>query len=88
MKEGILAFLMAVLLLPIGAQADVSLLVLEAMGVAGEYTGSGHTAVYLSNVCLETPVKLRLCRPDEHGIVISSYPQMVKGQIMTGWRCR
>lgn len=79
MKRTILAFLIGLLILPIATRADVSLLVLEAMGVAGEYTGSGHTAVYLSNVCLETPSKLRLCRPDEHGIVISSYPQMVKG---------
>lgn len=79
MKKSIFVFLIGFLILPIGARADVSLLVLEAMGVAGEYTGSGHTAVYLSRVCLQDMFKLRICRPDEAGIVISSYPEMVPG---------
>ena len=79
MKKVLLAFSLGFLILPIGARADVSLLVLEAMGVAGEYTGSGHTAVYLSRVCLQDMFKLRICRPDEQGIVISSYPEMVGG---------
>ena len=79
MKKGLLAFAFAVLIVPVSARADVALLVLEAMGVAGEYTGSGHTAVYLSNVCLDTPVKLRLCSEGEHGVVISSYPGLVVG---------
>jgi hypothetical protein len=36
-------------------------------------TGSGHTAVYLSRICPESPVKLRLCRSDEQGSVMSNY---------------
>jgi hypothetical protein len=36
-------------------------------------TGTGHTAVYFSNICAESPVKLRLCRPGETGSVISTY---------------
>jgi hypothetical protein len=37
------------------------------------YTAAGHSAVYLSNGCQESPVKLRLCRPGEEGSVISTY---------------
>jgi hypothetical protein len=36
-------------------------------------SGTGHTAVYFSNICAESPVKLRLCRPGELGSVISTY---------------
>jgi len=38
-----------------------------------EITGEGHSAVYLSRVCPETPVKLRLCNPGELGSVIQNY---------------
>lgn len=79
MRKALIAFAFGILLAPGYARADVALLVLEAMGVAGEYTGSGHTAVYLSNICLDTPVKLRLCNEGEHGVVISSYPAFVEG---------
>jgi hypothetical protein len=36
-------------------------------------SGTGHTAVYFSNICAESPVRLRLCRPGELGSVISTY---------------
>ena len=36
-------------------------------------TGTGHTAVYFSNICADSPVKLRLCRPGEIGSVMSTY---------------
>jgi len=36
-------------------------------------TGSGHTAVYFSGICADSPVKLRLCRPGELGSVMSTY---------------
>jgi len=36
-------------------------------------TGTGHTAVYFSRICPETPLKLRMCRPDESGSVMSNY---------------
>lgn len=38
-----------------------------------EITGEGHSAVYLSRVCAETPVKLRLCKPGELGSVLQNY---------------
>jgi hypothetical protein len=43
-------------------------------------TGSGHTAVYLSRVCAETPVKLRLCRAGVQGSVISNYTSLGEDQ--------
>jgi hypothetical protein len=36
-------------------------------------TGTGHSAVYFSRICPESPVKLRLCGPGEHGSVMSNY---------------
>ena len=36
-------------------------------------TGSGHTAVYFSNICADSPVRLRLCHPGELGSVMSTY---------------
>lgn len=62
------------------ARADVSLFVLEAVGVAGEYTGSGHTAIHLSNICSDGAVSLRMCGEGEKGVVISSYPSFVAGE--------
>jgi len=43
-------------------------------------TGSGHSAVYLSRVCAETPVKLRLCQAGEEGSVISNYTTLGEDQ--------
>lgn len=36
-------------------------------------TGTGHTAVYFSNICADSPVKLRECRAGELGSVLSTY---------------
>ena len=55
------------------ARASATLLLEEPYGKLGFFTGTGHAAVYLSNVCAETPVKLRPCRPGELGAVISRY---------------
>ncbi len=54
--------------------ADVGLLLNETP-VEGLSQGIslGHSAIYLSRLCPETPVKLRLCRADESGSVISRY---------------
>lgn len=56
-------------------RADVSLFLLEALGVSGEASSAGHVSIYFSNICADTPVELRLCRPGEMGIVISSYSE-------------
>lgn len=54
--------------------ADVSLLFHGAIGGSGETNGAGHATVYFSNICADSPIKLRLCRPGERGVVIANYP--------------
>ena len=55
------------------ARAEATLLLEEPYSYDGALAGTGHAAVYLDGVCAETPVKLRLCRPDETGVVLSRY---------------
>ncbi|MFN2515721.1 MAG: DUF4105 domain-containing protein [Pyrinomonadaceae bacterium] len=74
MRKISFTLVLLLVLIPVSARADVSLLLGEAIGYSGEWTGSGHTAIYFSNICSDGPVKLRLCAPEERGVVISSYP--------------
>ncbi len=53
--------------------ADATLFVQEPYGLFGAINPTGHSSVYLSRVCAETPVVLRRCDPGEFGIVISRY---------------
>jgi hypothetical protein len=55
------------------AGASATLLLEEPYGHMGFFTATGHAAVYLSNVCAETPLVLRRCEPGETGVVISRY---------------
>jgi hypothetical protein len=55
------------------AGASATLLLEEPYGKLGFFTATGHAAVYLSDVCAETPVVLRPCRPGETGVVVSRY---------------
>lgn len=45
----------------------------QPYGQFGEYNPTGHAAVFLSDICAETPTQLRRCRPGEYGSVISRY---------------
>lgn len=58
------------------ARANVTVLLEEPYSYDGTFAGTGHTAVYLSRVCAETPVLLRRCAPGEHGVVISRYTRV------------
>src|SRR5580698_6074238 len=63
-------------LLSIGAaaaRADVAVLLEEPYSYDGAFAGTGHAAVYLSNICADSPVSLRRCLPGESGVVISRY---------------
>lgn len=51
----------------------VALLLEEPYGHFGAMNPTGHAAIYLSDVCAETPVRLRRCYPGETGVVISRY---------------
>ncbi|HVJ04780.1 MAG TPA: hypothetical protein VM578_03850 [Candidatus Saccharimonadales bacterium] len=54
--------------------ADVGLMLNEALKVgASQWTGAGHSAVYLSGVCAASPVELRPCGPGENGAVLTNY---------------
>jgi hypothetical protein len=55
------------------ANASATLLLEEPYGKLGFFTATGHAAVYLSNICAETPLKLRPCKHGELGVVISRY---------------
>ncbi len=55
------------------ARADVALLMEEPYGKFGAFNPTGHAAVFLSDICAETPTQLRRCHPGEYGSVISRY---------------
>jgi hypothetical protein len=56
------------------AYSDVGVVLNDSLDTSvARITGSGHSAVYLSRICPETPVQLRLCGPNEQGSVISNY---------------
>jgi hypothetical protein len=65
--------LAAGLLVPARLSAQATLLLEEPYSYDGAFAGTGHTAVYLSRVCAETPTELRRCLPGETGVVISRY---------------
>jgi len=63
------------------ARADVGVLLNESLDTSfARISGSGHSAVYFSRICAESPVKLRLCRPDEQGSVMSNYTTLGEDQ--------
>jgi hypothetical protein len=63
------------------ARADVGVILNESLDTSvARITGSGHSAIYFSRICPESPVKLRLCRPDEHGSVLSNYTTLGEDQ--------
>jgi hypothetical protein len=63
------------LLLATAAQlcAQATVLLEEPYSYDGTFAGTGHTAIYLSRVCAETPTQLRRCAPGETAVVISRY---------------
>src|SRR5215467_8005869 len=56
--------------------AQAALLIEEPFGKFGEFTSTGHAAIYLSRVCAETPTKLRRCEAGENGVIISRYARV------------
>src|SRR5271166_6386492 len=57
------------------ANASATLLLEEPYGHMSFFTGTGHAAVYLSNICADSdaPQVLRPCNARETGVVISRY---------------
>jgi len=56
------------------AWGDVGIVLNESMDTSVDrISGTGHSAVYFSRICAESPVRLRLCHPNENGSVMSNY---------------
>ncbi len=55
------------------AHARMSLIVAEPFGSFGTMMPQGHTSIYFSDLCVETPVRLRPCHAGEMGAVVSRY---------------
>ncbi len=69
----VLAFLFVGVACP-RANGDVGVVLNESLdGSLDRITGTGHSAVYFSRICPDSPVRLRLCGPGEHGSVMSNY---------------
>ena len=64
------------------ASADAGVVLNESLDTSvARITGSGHTAVYLSNICPDnSPVRMRLCQPGEQGSVLSNYTTLGEDQ--------
>ncbi len=57
------------------ARADMGVVLADPTTIgASRFTHAGHSLVYLSGVCAETPVHARLCRPGEQGSIVTTYP--------------
>jgi hypothetical protein len=70
----LLKSLALVVLLGCFAHADIGLMLGESTGQGmSRWTSAGHSAVYLSRVCPDGPVHLRLCAAGEQGSVLSNY---------------
>jgi len=70
----VLGMLLGCLVIGNSARADVGIVLNESLDTSvARITGSGHSAVYFSRICPETPVKLRLCHDSEQGSVMSNY---------------
>jgi hypothetical protein len=69
----LLAFLLVCLASP-RSYGSVGVVLNESLDESMDrITGTGHSAVYFSNICADSPIKLRLCRPGEPGSVMSTY---------------
>jgi len=64
------------------AFGDAGVILNESLDTSvAKITGSGHSAVYLSNICPDgSPVKMRLCRSGEQGSVLSNYTTLGEDQ--------
>jgi hypothetical protein len=72
LRTGVLASL-ALFAASAPARADLTIFLEEPYALDGEIAGTGHTAIYLSNVCADSPTVLRRCEPGETGVVLSRY---------------
>jgi hypothetical protein len=73
-RREVLLLLAAVFVSGARAQArEAALLLEEPFGRFGAMTPTGHAAIYLSDVCADSPTRLRPCASGENGVVLSRY---------------
>jgi len=66
---------LALTLSTVAIHADIGVVIADPTTVgAGIFTNAGHSLVYLSGVCPDSPIHARLCRPGEQGSIVSTYP--------------
>ena len=59
------------------AYGEVGIVLDESLGTGlARIVATGHSAVYLSRICPDSPVRLRICRDGEHGSILSTYPNL------------
>jgi hypothetical protein len=77
MQQGFKAVICLFLITAFGSVSahagKIALLLEQPYGHFGSMNPTGHVSIYLSDVCVETPVELRRCDPGERGAVISRY---------------
>ena len=63
------------------AGADVGLVLNDSLDTSvARITGAGHSAIYFSGICPDTPIKMRLCHSGENGSVVSNYTSLGEDQ--------
>ncbi len=63
------------------AKADLGVMLADPTTVGvSHWTHAGHSLVYLSGVCMATPVRARLCEPGEQGSIVTMYPNFYEDQ--------
>lgn len=73
--------LLTLVLFPFTLTADISFLLHESTGTGmARWTDAGHAAIYLSRVCVDSAIKLRLCGPGEAGAVVSAHTAFGENQ--------
>ena len=74
------AFWLAAFVCP-ASRADIGVVLNESLDEdMDRISSTGHSAVYFSRICPESPVKLRLCAPGESGSVMSNYINLGEDQ--------
>jgi hypothetical protein len=65
--------LLLVFLSGVKARADVTLIIEDPINFLGHVSSTGHSALWLEDLCSDDHVHMRWCRADENGSVVSRY---------------
>jgi hypothetical protein len=65
--------LLVVCLSGVRARADVTLIIEDPINFLGHVSSTGHSALWVEDLCSDDHVHMRWCRQDENGSVVSRY---------------